>query len=124
MTAKRQDGFTLLEVLVAMALIGMVFVGIGAIQKQLSNTQYHLEERLAAAQLASNLLEIFRAEGLPPDPQHLIGAEEMGGRLLSWVRQITPTDDGKGYEVRIQVGSGITPLFEETLLWTPRSKPE
>ncbi|MBF0147676.1 MAG: type II secretion system minor pseudopilin GspI [Magnetococcales bacterium] len=114
----RWNGFTLLEVMVAMALIGLIFVGIGVIQKQMSDTQYHLEEQLAAAQVAGNLLELFRAEGTPLHPAVLVGEQSMAGRLLPWIREISPMADGDRYEVRIQVGSNTPPLFVERWSWT------
>ena len=115
-----RNGFTLLEVMIALALIGLIFVGIGAIQKRQSNTQYHLEEQLAAAQVAHNLMEMFLAEGLPVQPEHLDGEETMAERLLPWTRQIVSIDDGAGHEVRIQVGPGTSPLFVERLRWSGR----
>lgn len=113
-------GFTLLEILVALALIGLMFVGIGAIQKQQVNTQSRLEEQLAAAQLAHNLMEMFRAEGMPIHPEQQTGEETIAGQLFSFSRQITPIDEGKGYEVRIQVGDKQAPLFVESMRWLVR----
>ncbi|MBF0341041.1 MAG: type II secretion system minor pseudopilin GspI [Magnetococcales bacterium] len=110
-------GFTLLEVLVAMALLGLLLVGVGAILKQQADTQFRLEERLAAAQVASNQMELFRANGLPVTPDLLSGEEEMAGRRMNWTRRVARTEDGRGYEVLIQVGEEKTPLFVERFRW-------
>ncbi|MEO5333897.1 MAG: type II secretion system minor pseudopilin GspI [Magnetococcus sp. YQC-5] len=119
-TPQGQRGFTLLEIMIAVALLGMLFVGIGAIVQRQMNTQFHLEEQLAAAQLASNLMEMFKVDGMPLLPDHLSGEEAMAGRLFAWTRQVRSTDDGKGYEVRIQVGPAAAPLFVERLHWSLR----
>ncbi len=112
-----QNGFTLLEIMVAMALIGLMLIGIGAIQQRESNTQNHLENQLAAAQVASNLMERFLADGLPVTPEQSSGKEEMANRLFVWNQTITPIDEGKGYAVRIQVGMNQDPLFMESMQW-------
>ncbi|MBF0190900.1 MAG: type II secretion system minor pseudopilin GspI [Magnetococcales bacterium] len=110
-------GFTLLEILVALALIGGLFVGIGAILRQQADTQYRLEERLAAAQVASNQMELFRANGLPPTPDQVAGDEEMAGRTLPWIRRVSRSEDGLGFEVTILVGLETAPLFVERFRW-------
>ncbi|GAB0057479.1 hypothetical protein SIID45300_01807 [Candidatus Magnetaquicoccaceae bacterium FCR-1] len=115
--SRHARGFTLLEILVAMALIGGLFVAIGAILNKQTDTQYRLEERLGAAQVASNQMELFFAAGWPVTPEELTGEEEMGGRLYTWSRRIRRTEDGRGQIARIEVAREKTVLFAERFQW-------
>ncbi|MEO5347002.1 MAG: type II secretion system minor pseudopilin GspI [Magnetococcus sp. YQC-9] len=113
----RMRGFTLLEILVAMALIGGVFVAIGSILQQQTDIQYRLEERLAAVQVASNQMELHRAAGIPSTPDELSGEEEMGGWKFFWSRRIQRSEDGRVWVARIEVLRDQTLLFAEQFQW-------
>ncbi|MBF0426033.1 MAG: type II secretion system minor pseudopilin GspI [Magnetococcales bacterium] len=115
---QREAGFTLLEVVVAMFLIGILCVTVAVLHKQQIGTYTHLEERLAAAQLASNLMELFRAQGRPLEPAQRTGQETMAGRTLAWRLRISAVEGDQRYAVRIQVGPESEPLFTESWLWS------
>lgn len=118
------NGFTLLEILVAVALIGLLFVGIGIILDRQLKTQFRLEERLAASQVGGNLMELFQAEGMPVTPDLLSGEENLAGRTWPWTRQILAVDEGRGHEAIIRVGPpAANPLFETRLRWPIRQTP-
>ncbi|MBF0295205.1 MAG: type II secretion system minor pseudopilin GspI [Magnetococcales bacterium] len=113
----RAPGFTLLEVLVAMALLGLLLVGVGAVLERQARAQYLLEEKLAAAQVSSNLMEQFRLEGASPTPESRSGSMEMAGRAWEWRLHVAKTAEKNGHEVTIRVGPEAAPLFEERMQW-------
>lgn len=106
-------GFTLLEILVALALIGLLFVAVGGVLERQIGTQRHVEETLAAAQVGWNLMETFHAEGRPLVPDFLEGEEPMAGRSFAWSRQILPMAKPSWYQVSIRVGDADDPQHWE-----------
>ena len=107
----------MLEILVALALIGLLFVAVGGVMERQMRSQGSLEETMAAAQLGWNLMEIFHAEGDPLTPDWLEGEAEMAGRSFPWSRQISPLQQHPWYQVSIQVGKEEHPLHREVWLW-------
>lgn len=110
-------GFTLLEVLVALVLTGLVLITVGTVQERQVNAQWQLEERIAAAQLAWNLMESFRLEGAPEQPAHLEEQEEMAGWTFPWRREVVATDAEGERRVDILVGPVEAPLYRERWYW-------
>ena len=107
----------MLEVLVALALIGLLFVSVGAVLQRQVETQRLLEENLAAAQLGWNLMENFHLQGRPLIPDLLEGEDEMAGWSFPWSRQIRAMEQGGWYQVHIQVGNKDNPLYLERWYW-------
>lgn len=110
-------GFTLLEVLVALALVGVLFVAMGAVLHRQMGTQHHLEESLAAAQVGWNQMALFRADGQPITPMLQDGEEQMAGVTFVWSRQIRSLAQENWYQVTIRVGEADTPLHVERWRW-------
>ncbi len=120
-----QRGFTLLEILVALALVGILFVGVGAIQERRLQAQWHLEERIAAAQVGWNRMEIFQLElaeyrrkGTLMEPGLQEGEEVMAGKTFPWRRQLVALGEDEGFEVTIFVGDvDADPIHVERWRW-------
>ncbi len=81
------NGFTLVEVLVAVAIVALAVTGILiAMMRQIDGTAY-LRDKMFASYVAQNQMELAllanaNTNQLPADT--LSGSEEMGGRMWYW----------------------------------------
>lgn len=106
-----KSGFTLIEVLVALAILGILFIGMSSIAtSQVRNFDY-LQDRLAAAQLAANQMTLFSIQGKPLTPAFSQGEEEIAGRRLPWRRNISTDPQTAAVTVEIIVGDSESPLY-------------
>jgi general secretion pathway protein I len=114
---KIRNGFTLIEIMVALAIIT---IALGAIIESTTasnrNLQY-LRDRSIATWVAGNELARVRAQRLWSSRSSRSGSVEMGGREWSWKMQIHKTDDPDMRRVEIQVfaeDAGDQPLATMT----------
>ncbi len=93
-------GFSLLELMVALAIFGMAVVGLLNLSGESTRTAVVLEERTLAALVAEN--QAIEAM-LAPDNAAVApaqGQDTLGGRRWDWQRQAVPASAGM---VRIEV---------------------
>ena len=92
MNARRKTrlrGFTLLEVLIALAIVAMsVGALLGTITSSASNIAY-LREKTLAEWVALNRLTEIRISQLMPDKGKRTGNAEMGGLRWQWEQEVT-----------------------------------
>ena len=109
-----EDGFTLIEALVALLILAIASAGIiGAIETQVDTTR-GLEQRTAALWVAENrLAELRLAGGAPPSGT---GSVEMLG--ATWPVRVTArsSDDPDLRLVEIEVGSSSKAAAKEPLM--------
>lgn len=116
----RACGFSLLEVLVALALTGLVLLTMGTLMERQIKGEAYLEQKVAAAQLAFNLMEQFRLDGAPSEPAVKEGFDEMGGWKFPWRRRVSRNGTDKGYRIEIVIGPTENALFLEKWIWASR----
>ena len=102
-------GFTLIEVLVALAIAGIVFVAVGAALKSEIDTQFQLERKAAAAQIAWNLMETYRLDGSPVEPDWVEGHTVMGHWEFRWARRAALVNATQ--EVEVRIGESDDPVY-------------
>lgn len=98
---KNCQGFTLLEVIIA---LGIVAVGILAVSRTITGfaeTTITLEQRMVATWIASNRLETLRILKSTPVPGTTHGSEEMAERV--WYFRETTTTTADPYLFRIDI---------------------
>lgn len=84
MNARRMCGFTLIEVLVALALVAVVLGGsFGVVRESIAN-QGHLERRLLAEWAASNVLDQYLLEHEQLNVDSRQGREQLYGRRFDY----------------------------------------
>ena len=86
---KKQRGFTLLEVLIALAILSISMIAsMKSISSHIKN-QVYMKDRTFAHWVAMNSVAELRARGEWPGSGELTGDAEMGQRNFSWVIKVT-----------------------------------
>lgn len=104
--ADRHRGFSLIELLVAMAVFALAVLALLNLSGESTRTAAHVEERVLAGIVAQNLA----AEAMLADAGALAapagGIEELGGRRWRWLREPEALDDGAGQVLALRVRVG------------------
>ncbi len=94
---KQQRGFTLLEILIALAVLAIALAAaIKGVSSHVSNLAY-LKERSLAHWVGLNALTELRVSGQWPKSGEIKGDETMAGREFKWLVNVTEV---KGSDVR------------------------
>ncbi|PPD21399.1 MAG: type II secretion system protein GspI [Methylomonas sp.] len=83
--SSRASGFTLLEVMVALALLAIVMAGAIKITSSNISNLWYLENKTIAASVASNHAVELQLGNQAPE--HLDGWDDMAGRRWYWLAQ-------------------------------------
>jgi len=86
-------GFTLIEVLVAMAIAALALLALFAAAAATGRTTDVLRDRTYANLVATNVLAELRARGTWPEPGELAGSVRQAEREWRWQATIVTTDD-------------------------------
>jgi len=103
MRVDRSGGFTLVEVLVALAVIA---IALGAVMRTLSQSidvSANLRDRALAMWVAQNRLTRQQAERAWPSADTREGTDSMGGREWRWREQVANTPDAELRRVEIEI---------------------
>lgn len=90
---RAESGFTLLEMLVALAIFSLAVVALLNLAGENTRTAGVVEERVLAGIVAENrAVEALTAEA-PPAPGRTSGEERAGERLWRWTAEVVETPD-------------------------------
>lgn len=116
MRAKRagHDGFSLVELLVALAVFSLAAVALLNLAGESTRTAASLEERVLAGVVADNRAVEAVATETPPAPGLSEGVDHLADRDWRWTRQIIGTADPDilRVEVRVSPPDGSITLAE------------
>jgi general secretion pathway protein I len=101
--ANKKTGFTLVEVLVALAIISIALLAALRVAGGGTNSVGDLRARLFAGWVAQNLLAEQRAKGDWPSPGILRGEQQQGGFDFAWREEIIATPNVMFRRVDIRV---------------------
>ena len=103
----RHSGFTLIEVLVALAVLAIALAGIMRVTSQAISTSYTLRERNLALWVAQNRLVTHQLKRDWPDTNTVDGESEMAGEKWFWTEQVsaTPQKDMRRIEISVRHAS-------------------
>lgn len=89
----RPRGFTLIEVLVALAIASLALLALFGAAAATVRTTDVLRDRTYANLVATNALAELRANGAWPEPGVLSGVAQQAGREWRWRATVSTTDD-------------------------------
>lgn len=89
---RAREGFTLLEMVVALAVFSLVALAILHLAGENTRTARHVEDRILAGVIAENLAVDVFATPNPPAVGQTEGVVEMASRRWGWTRTVAPTD--------------------------------
>ncbi len=109
---RRLQGFTLLEVLVALAILAIAMAAVIQAASDSARTQAILQERTIAGWIAENVIAEQQLENRWPDAgSRFSGETTMAGREWHWSVEVqaTPEPDLRRLDVRVRpAGSDTT----------------
>jgi general secretion pathway protein I len=101
--ARREAGFTLLEMLVALAVFSLAALALVRLQGVTLRTAADLDSKALGQIVARNLMVEVQTDPIPPSVGQDDGNIENGGRRWHWTRIVKPTDDRRLLQVDLTV---------------------
>lgn len=99
----RHSGFTLLEVLIAMAILALLMPVIFKVISQVSLSAIQLQNKTYAQWVALNKMAEMRLQTAWPALGKSDGESEMAGQTWHWVMEVKNTDDKDVHKLIISV---------------------
>ena len=118
-----QCGFTLLEILVALAILAIALAAIITLASNQTVSTAHLRDKTLAHWVAMNKIAELQLTAEWPAKGKKQGDEEMGLHQSHWVRTITETPDDRVRQVDISVFRNKTDERPVTSLTSFLSQP-
>lgn len=111
--AEREEGFTLLELLVALALFSLAALALVKLQGVSVRTAADLDTRLLAETVARNLAVELSSDPHAPALGEASGVERNGGRDWRWTRATSTGPDARlvRIDLRVQGEPGTSPAL-------------
>lgn len=107
MTPPARGGFSLLELLVALAIFALAATALLGLAAENTRTAQHLETRALAGLVANNLAVEARTAAGPPSSD--AGVLDLAGRRWRWSRETAATDDPALVRLDIRVRPADAP---------------
>ncbi len=101
---RRFAGFTLIEVLVALVVVGLGMLAVIQTVSQTANTSFYMREKTLAHWIAMNKLTEVRLQPSPPPIDKSSDEIEMAGRDWRWTMEVkqTPVESIRRIEIRVR----------------------
>ncbi len=119
---RRARGFTLLEVLVALAIFAVVAASVLSASARSLKTAARLEDKTFASWLADNRLQEMQLADTPPGEGREQGEETYAGRRWLWESEVQATSEPEMLRITIRVAPrperGLAGKIEDNALAT------
>ena len=106
MNPRKRSGFTLIEVLVALAVVALALLGLTRTAALQVNDFDALRERTLAGWVAANVLAESRLTATLPSAGESDGRVEFAAHAWRWTREVSTTPDPQIRRVDIHVFAG------------------
>ncbi|MET0230694.1 MAG: type II secretion system minor pseudopilin GspI [Rhodanobacteraceae bacterium] len=106
MNRRTRHGFTLIEVLIALAVVALALLGLTRVAALQVHDFDALRERTFAGWVAANVLEETRLGASLPSTGRSDGRVELAARSWRWTRDVSATPDPSVRRVDIRVFEG------------------
>jgi general secretion pathway protein I len=106
MIRRARRGFTLIEVLIALAVVALALLGLTRVAALQVHDFDALRERTFAGWVAANVLEETRLAASMPSTGRSDGRVEFAARSWRWTRDVSTTPDPTVRRIDIQVFEG------------------
>jgi general secretion pathway protein I len=103
--SRNADGFTLLEMLVALAVLSLAVLALVNLAGENSRTGVVIEERVFAGVIADNRAIEALTSQQPPALGEISGSEKAAERTWRWTRRVTETQEPGVLRIDIAVRS-------------------
>ncbi len=113
---RRASGFTLIEVLVALAILAVALAAAVRSASIAADGALDLRERLAGTWVAQDRLAEYAARPLWPDVGTRAGSVEQAGIRFAWRETVTGTPNPRFRRVEVQVFAARSPEHAVTTL--------
>ena len=109
MRTRRAGGFTLIEVLVALAILAVALAAAVRSAGTAAGGAFDLRERLLGTWIAQDRLAEYAARPLWPEIGSRQGAAEQAGLQFTWRETVGPTPNARFRRVEVQVVPARSP---------------
>lgn len=108
----REKGFTLLEMLVTLAVFSLAALALVRLQGVTLHTAADLDSKAMGQIVARNLMVEVQTDPAPPSLGSAEGEVDNGGRRWHWVRDVRASDDKRLLQVNLAVDgqAGASPV--------------
>ncbi len=103
MSRSQQGGFTLMEVVVALAILAITMTALVKGVGENASNQAYLEKRTLAQWVAFNRIAQLQLNDKPRVLGQTSGVDQMAGRDWHWLSALTTTPDPHVYKVTVEV---------------------
>ncbi|MGE4321987.1 MAG: type II secretion system minor pseudopilin GspI [Sphingobium sp.] len=109
---RTEGGFTLLEMLVSLAVMSLAAMALVRLQGVTLRTAADLDSKALGQIVARNLMVEWQTDPAPPALGEDTGEVDNGGRRWRWSRTVQETDDSRLVQVDVTVEgqSGASPV--------------
>ena len=118
---RAERGFTLIEIMVALAVFSLAVLALVRLESATVRGAGLIDETTAAQMVARNVALDALTEAQPPAPGRSNGTEVNGGRTWQWTRQVSSTGEATVVRIDVAVANLRGQIVGRTMMVRPPS---